>query len=113
MLAGLRLISALLATLSLALSARAGLVRRDALPVTLPFARRLNLTGTSKLLEIDQARAKAFKTRGATTGTGTGGSAGALTFRQAAVFDAPATNQAVDYTTTVSGICICCYCFMG
>ena len=96
MLAGLRLISALLATLSLALSARAGLVRRDALPVTLPFARRLNLTGTSKLLEIDQARAKTFKTR-RTTSTSIAG-----TFRQAAVFDAPATNQAVDYTTTVS-----------
>ena len=69
--------------------------------VTLPMARRFNSTGASNVLKFDQARAKAFKTRGATTGT-RAGSAGALTFRQAAVFDAPATNQAVDYTTTVS-----------
>ncbi|KAM5546215.1 hypothetical protein V8D89_000341 [Ganoderma adspersum] len=93
MLAGLRLISAGLAALALALSADAGIVKRNSFPVTLPFARRLNLTGTSKILEIDQARAKAFKTRSATSSIGG--------FRQAAVFDAPATNQAVDYTTTV------------
>ncbi|KAI1786242.1 family A1 protease [Ganoderma leucocontextum] len=90
MLAGLRLISAGL--LSLALSADAGLMRRDSLPVTLPFARRLNLTGTSKILELDQARAKALKARA-------NGSPGG--FKQTALFDVPATNQAVDYTTTV------------
>ncbi|PIL28667.1 transporter [Ganoderma sinense ZZ0214-1] len=96
MLPGLRLISAALLPLgALSLSANAGLVRRDALPVTLPFARRLNLTGTAKLLELDQARAKAFKTRGASSSSGAGA------FRQAAVFDTPATNQAVDYTATV------------
>nr|VWP02631.1 Plp [Ganoderma boninense] len=90
MLALLRLISAALFSLAFALSADADVVRRDALPVTLPFARRLNLTGTAKLLELDQARARAFKTRAAGT-----------KLRERAVFDAPATNQAVDYTTTV------------
>ncbi|TBU57604.1 family A1 protease [Dichomitus squalens] len=87
MLAGLRLISA--ALLPLALTVDAGLIRRDAVPVTIPFARRLNFTGTAKLIELDQARAKTLKAR-ANSG-----------FKQTAVFDAPATNQAVDYTTTV------------
>ena len=95
MLAGLHLISA--ALLSLALSADAGLIKRDSLPVTLPFARRLNLTGTSKILEIDQARAKALKTRASSISPGT--------LRQNAIFNAPAANQAVDYTTTVSISC--------
>ena len=87
MLAGIRLISAGL--LSLALSADAGLIRRDAVPVTIPFVRRMNLTGTAKIIELDQARAKTLKSR-ANSG-----------FKQTAVFDVPATNQAVDYTTTV------------
>lgn len=91
MLAALQLISTVL--LSLALSADAGLIKRDSLPVTLPFARRFNLTGTSKILEIDQARAKALKTR-ASSSPGT--------LQQNAIFNAPAANQAVDYTTTVS-----------
>ena len=79
--------------LALALCADATVLRRDALPVTLPFARRLNMTGTAKLLELDQARAKFLKTRA---------NAQPGVFQQGAIFNAPATNQAVDYTTTVS-----------
>ncbi|KAI0752477.1 acid protease [Daedaleopsis nitida] len=90
MLAGLRL--ATIAALSAALCANALHVRRDSVPVTLPFVRRLNTTGTAKLLEIDQARAKGLKTR-ASKNPGV--------FQQGAIFDVPATNQVVDYATTV------------
>ncbi|CDO77365.1 hypothetical protein BN946_scf184787.g14 [Trametes cinnabarina] len=93
MLAGLDFVSAALLTLclSLAVPADALLIRKDASPVTLPFARRFNVTGAAKLLEIDQAKAKAFKNRTRAAATSVG-----------APFNAPATNQAVDYVTTVT-----------
>ncbi|KAI0672030.1 family A1 protease [Trametes maxima] len=67
-------------------------VRKDASPVTLPFARRLNVTGTGKLLELDRARAKGLK-------SSTKLSTNAI---QAGIpVNDPASNQAVDYVTTV------------
>ncbi|KAI0752478.1 family A1 protease [Daedaleopsis nitida] len=82
-----------IAVLAAALCAEALHIRRDSVPVTLPFVRRLNTTGISKLLDIDQARAKTLKARA---------SKGPSALQQNAIFDAPATNQAVDYTTTVT-----------
>ncbi|TFK89412.1 acid protease [Polyporus arcularius HHB13444] len=93
MLAGLRLLSALVLAVALSSQADALFVRRDAAPITLPFARRVNATGAAKLLKIDQARAKALKSR-AKTGTPSS--------RLSAISNVPASNQAVDYTTTVT-----------
>ncbi|RPD60576.1 acid protease [Lentinus tigrinus ALCF2SS1-7] len=92
MLASLRLVSALVLAVVLSTSSDALHIRRDAAPITLPFARRVNATGAAKLLKIDQARAKTLKSR----------SMGASAFKQSAVFNVPASNQAVEYTTTVS-----------
>ncbi|OBZ76214.1 Polyporopepsin [Grifola frondosa] len=84
-------IFALISLCALSLTARAiPLVVRDS-PVTLPFARRLNFTGSATLLEIDQARAKALKARSQSQGK----------FDKSAVISVPATNQAVDYTVSV------------
>ena len=74
----------------------AGVVRRDAVPISLPFVRQVNMTGVPNIVKQDQARAKMLKARG-----NPAGSAGTSTFQQAAVFDVSATNQAVDYVTTV------------
>ncbi|KAH9848588.1 family A1 protease [Lenzites betulinus] len=94
MLAALRLLaSVVLALLSVVPPTGALYVRTDASLVTLPFARRLNVTGASKLLEIDRARAKAFRT---------GTRAAPNLFQQGSTVNAPATNQAVDYVTTVT-----------
>lgn len=90
MLAGLRVVSALLA---FAVLADAMLIRKDAAPFTLPFVRRMNMTGTAKLLELDQARAKMLKARA-------NGNQGV--FQQGAMIQVPATNQIVDYAATVS-----------
>ncbi len=92
MLAGLRLLSALVLAVALSSQADALFVRRDAAPITLPFARRVNATGAAKLLKIDQARAKALKSRA---------KAGTPNSRLTAISNVPASNQAVDYTTTV------------
>ena len=91
MLAALRFVSVLVLAIILSAQSRAAHIRRDAAPITLPFARRVNATGAAKLLQIDQARAKALKS----------GQMGASAFKQSAVFNVPASNQAVEYTTTV------------
>ena len=63
--------------------------------MTLQFARRFNFTGSSKILELDQARAKALKARAlAQPGH----------FSRAAITNVPATNQAVEYTATVRSL---------
>ncbi|KAI9070304.1 family A1 protease [Trametes sanguinea] len=88
---GLRFVSAALVALCVSLAsgpANALHIRRDASPVTLPFARRFNATGAAKLLQIDQARAKAFKNRNVRATPDVG-----------APFNVPAANQAVDYVT--------------
>ena len=91
MLSGLRLASVFLGVLALGLYSDAAVVRRES-PVTLQFARRFNFTGSSKILELDQARAKALKARAlAQPGH----------FSRAAITNVPATNQAVEYTATV------------
>lgn len=55
--------------------------------VAIPLARHFNFTGAAKLLEIDQARAKALRARAAT--------------EEAATFPVPVTNTAVSYTAEV------------
>ncbi|KAI0672026.1 family A1 protease [Trametes maxima] len=94
MIAGFRLASvavALLAFIS-ADSAHALFLRRDVSPVTLPFARRLNITGTAKLLEVDQARARTLKGRAKIANRH---------YARSSAADVLATNELVDYVTTV------------
>ncbi len=90
MLSGLRLTSALLGVLALGLCSEALVVRKPS-PVTLPFARRFNATGASKILEHDQARARALKARALAK-------PGQLSRR--IISNDPVTNQAVDYVAT-------------
>ena len=68
-------------------------VIRNSSPVTLPFARRLNFTGTANLVQHDQGRAKALKAR-ATTSTSK--------FPKAPIINDPVTNGVVDYVANVS-----------
>ncbi|KAH9903125.1 family A1 protease [Cubamyces lactineus] len=98
MLTELRFVSMALVALALSLTGPCAAlhVRRDASPVTLPFARRLNMTGTTKLLEIDQARVKTLRNR---TPAERASHADVLAL---GAVDVPATNQAVSYVTTVT-----------
>ena len=93
MFSGLRLAS--IALVAFALSADALHIRRDAGPIKLPFVRRMNTTGISKLLQMDQARAKALKVRG---------NKNPGVFQHDAIFEVPATNQVVEFVTTVSSL---------
>lgn len=98
MLAGFRFTSAALASLAISFAIAPGTalhIRNNASPVTVPFARRVNATGVAKLLEVDRARAKSFKT---------GTRAAPTPFQQNAAASIPATNQAVDYVMTVSPV---------
>ena len=54
-------LSSLVVTLTLALAIAANPLNVRRSPVTLPMARHVNMTGTIKLLEKDQARARHFK----------------------------------------------------
>ena len=73
----------------------AGVVRRDAVPISLPFVRRINMTGVPNIVKQDQARAKMLKARAA--------SGSPSVFQQAAaVSNLPVTNQGINYVTTVS-----------
>ncbi|KAI0767720.1 acid protease [Fomes fomentarius] len=72
----------------LTLPSEALIARKTASPVTLPFARRLNFTGTANLLQLDQARAQALKDH-AMTRPGK--------FSRTPVINVPATNQVVDH----------------
>ncbi|KAI0819363.1 acid protease [Trametes gibbosa] len=93
MLAGLHILSAFLCIVLAGLPREgSALVVRDASPITLPIARRLNVTGAANLVKLDQARAKTLKARP---------KAGAERSPRATIFDAPVTNQAVDYVATV------------
>ncbi|KAH9934585.1 family A1 protease [Epithele typhae] len=86
-----RLVSFILAAVAFS-NADALHIRRDSAPMSLPFVRRVNTTGVPSIIQHDQARAKVLKANRAET----------RGFQQAAVFNVPATNQAVDYTTTVT-----------
>ncbi|OSC99237.1 acid protease [Trametes coccinea BRFM310] len=93
MFAGIRLASVLLCFLTLGFPQPGeALVVRNASPVTLPIARRLNVTGAANLVKLDQARAKAFKSRS---------KAHIGKTRRADVFNTPITNEAVDYVASV------------
>ena len=92
--AGLRL--ALIAIFVLAFSTQVlgAYIRRDVGPLTLPLIRRLNTTGTLKLLAKDQARAKALKTLSRTDPDSVA--------QQGAIINIPGTDAIVDYTVDVS-----------
>lgn len=79
----------------LTLPSEALVARKTASPITLPFARRLNFTGTANLLQLDQARAQALKDH-AMTRPGK--------FSRTPVINVPATNQVVDH---VAVVCSC------
>ncbi|KAM5546222.1 hypothetical protein V8D89_000348 [Ganoderma adspersum] len=91
MLSGLRLATVFLGVVALGLFSEALVVRKPS-PVTLPFARRFNSTGATKILEHDQARAKVLKARALAK-------PGQLSRR--IIDNDPVTNQAVDYVATV------------
>ncbi|KAH8080682.1 acid protease [Cristinia sonorae] len=72
------------------------LIKRTGKSITLPVARRVNITGGAhSLLKHDQARAKAIKERKANIPTH--GKAKSFS----AAFGVPITNQVVDYAVTV------------
>ncbi|TCD68311.1 hypothetical protein EIP91_011170 [Steccherinum ochraceum] len=84
--------SSLVATLTLALAVAANpLAIREPL-VTLPFAKRVNITGTVNLLQRDQARAQGLKRLGQARTSGV---------VPDAVISVPATNELVDYVVNV------------
>ncbi|KAI0689557.1 aspartic proteinase precursor [Cytidiella melzeri] len=91
------MLTQLIATLTLALVCTATpVIVRDNL-IRLPIARRVNSTGISKLIEIDQARARTLKTSSKTRHA-------SARFRSAptvAVFNDPVTNAATTYTAAV------------
>ncbi|CDO77369.1 hypothetical protein BN946_scf184787.g18 [Trametes cinnabarina] len=87
-----------LVVLSVAAAAAAKPVVVRKSPVTLPIARRLNVTSAPELLKIDQARAKVLKEQGLARGKGAGSLRKAA---QDAIFNLPVTNGAVDYTASV------------
>ncbi|KAL4253204.1 peptidase A1 family protein [Abortiporus biennis] len=70
---------------------------RDKSPVTLPFARRLNTTGTANLLKIDQARALALKNHANVKPQ----PKSKFQTAASAAFGLPSDNQAVEYTVEI------------
>jgi cathepsin E len=85
----------LLTTLLLALSVAANPVLVNRSPVTLPIARRVNLTSVHNLVRHDQNRAKALKLKGAAKAAG-------IPFQEAAVISEQVDNQAVTYVAAVN-----------
>jgi len=84
--------SFLIVTLTLALAVAANpLAIRDQL-ITLPIAKRVNVTGTANLLQRDQARARGLKRLGQARAGGVVSDA---------VVSVPATNSLVDYVVNV------------
>ncbi|TFK91002.1 acid protease [Polyporus arcularius HHB13444] len=63
MLAKLRLLSAVVLTLTIHPLTNALVIDRDAAPIAFPVVKRVNMTGTTKLVEVDQARARALRER--------------------------------------------------
>lgn len=88
--------AALLTTVLLALSASATplVTIRDS-PISLPFARKTNFTGSVNLLKADQARAKALRARAEAKASG-------LALNVDAVINEPVDNQAVTYVASVN-----------
>ena len=93
-------LSALLAVASAAVAIGAKpVVVRDS-PVTLPIARRFNLTGAANILKSDQARAKVLKARSQASKESPVSSA-AVSKLFARDVDVAVTNGAVIYTASV------------
>ena len=63
-------------------------------PVSIPLARRFNITASKNVLELDQARAKFLKSGAAQKGSKAASSVAAV--------PVPVTNGVVTYTTAVS-----------
>jgi cathepsin E len=84
----------LLTTLILALSVAANPVIVNRSPVTLPLARRLNLTSVHNLLRHDQTRAKFLKAKGTAAAAG-------LPFHSDAIISSQVDNQAVSYIASI------------
>ncbi len=92
MLIGLHLSSLLFYILFVGLPhAGEALVVQNASPVTLPIARRLNMTGAPNLVKLDQARAKALKE----------GIKHTESTRLASMTDVPVMNGVVSYVASV------------
>ena len=72
-------------------------------PVTLPFARRMNVTGSRDILNMDVARAKSLRSKTTEVEKVQPKSQDDL-WRQAvgSAFGVPSTNQGVDYVVEVS-----------
>ncbi|PIL28666.1 hypothetical protein GSI_08710 [Ganoderma sinense ZZ0214-1] len=90
MLPWLRIASVLL--LSLPLSTSAAVITRGTSPVTLALTKHYNLTETSKIIELDQARAKGLIERAKTSASDS---------QLAGTSNVPSVSQGVFYSTTV------------
>ena len=82
--------SSFLAILTLALTVAATPVQVNQHLVSIPFAKRVNTTGSVNVVKNDLARIKALKNRAAPT-----------VFEQDAVISAPVTNELVSYIASV------------
>ncbi|TCD63444.1 hypothetical protein EIP91_005385 [Steccherinum ochraceum] len=71
-------------------------------PVTLPFARRMNVTGAHDILRMDQARAKSLRSKSHDAKSVSGGTErDVLRSAVGAAFGVPSTSQGVDYVVQV------------
>ena len=77
---------------SLAFAATGNIARVNKSPITLPLARRVNLTSIQNLVQHDQTRAKLLKAQGTAKASG---------LNVDAVINSPAENQAVSYVAPV------------
>ena len=78
---------------SLTSSVAGNIVRANRSPITLPIARRVNLTSIRNLPQHEQTRATLLKAQGAAKASGL--------IHNDAVINSPADNQAVDYVASV------------
>lgn len=76
-------------------------VVRDS-PVTLPFARRLNVTGGRDIMRMDQARAKSLRVKSLDSSHVHTSEADVMRKAVGAAFGVPSTNQGVDYIVQVN-----------
>lgn len=90
---------AALLTLALAVAANP-IGRRDNI-VTIPFAKRINMTGSANLVKLDQARAKALKDHAEAQRSGKSAVAGGGSL--------PLTATPVSYVASVSPTSLECF----
>lgn len=76
-------------------SVTGNIIRANRSPITLPLARRVNLTSIRNLVGQDQTRAKLFKAQGAAKVSGL------IVHNDRAVINSQAENQAVSYVASV------------